>query len=163
MFQKKCLPFLLAMLLLVSHSGMAFNLHYCKGKLASISLGITSVESCDMNSNAMVVDAHQETTTAIETAADVADEELKTCCKAKESHESCCKDKKLEAKKITSDDVVIKISSPTIAVGVLPQTLSLYRLPAVFTEEIATDVQVLDLPNHAPPLYKLYCQFIYYA
>lgn len=76
---KKCTGLFLAFLLLVSNIGFAFDVHYCGGKIASVSLNTT-------------VSAAPE----------------KKCCGASEKKSSCCKDKVVHFEK-KSDNATFKI------------------------------------------------------
>ncbi|WP_163392068.1 HYC_CC_PP family protein [Flavobacterium limi] len=127
---KKCTGVFLAFLLLVSNIGFAFDVHYCGGKIASVSLS-TSVSP------------------------------EKKCCGDKEKKSSCCKDKVVKFEK-KSDDATFKVFFFQIA---FPALIQQYK-PVVF----------LSLPNfksnqiisyyadaNAPPLFKLYNQYIFYS
>ena len=46
MIFKKHISLLIALLVLVSNSGLAFNVHYCEGKIASISSVFSDEEVC---------------------------------------------------------------------------------------------------------------------
>jgi len=76
---KKCTGLFLAFLLLVSNIGFAFDVHYCGGKIASVSLNTTASVSSE-----------------------------KKCCGESEKKSSCCKDKVVHFEK-KSDDATIKI------------------------------------------------------
>jgi hypothetical protein len=128
---KKCTGLFLAFLLLVSNIGFAFDVHYCGGKIASISLNTT------------------------EKAAE------KKCCGAVEKKNSCCKDKVVHFEK-KSDNATFKIFFFQIA------------FPAVIQE--FNPIAFLAIPNfrsnqiisyysdaNAPPLFKLYNQYIFYS
>jgi hypothetical protein len=57
---KKCTGLLLAFLLLVSNIGFAFDVHYCGGEIASVSLNTTATASpekkcCGDSENHLVV------------------------------------------------------------------------------------------------------------
>jgi len=128
----------LAFLILCSNVGLAFNVHYCGGEIASI----TSVYSTD----------------------DLAVKEIpnqKSCCDEKaEEKERCCKDKivKLKAK----SDVVVKTFTFSIFA---PFVFPIYNLvifkPVSVLENLPTTTYYCDA--NAPPLFKLYSQFLLYA
>src|SRR6187402_2095604 len=82
----------LAFLLLVSNAGLAFNVHYCGGKIASVSSVFHSGKVCKM---------------------DIPVE--KACCAKKivEKKNKCCSDKVVDFKR--SNDVVVKAFSFEIA------------------------------------------------
>jgi len=48
MYFKKQICLFLAFFLLVSNSGLAFNVHFCKGKIASVSSVFSKEEVCKM-------------------------------------------------------------------------------------------------------------------
>ena len=139
MIFKKQLSILIAFFVLVSNSGLAFNVHYCEGKIASISSVFSQEEVCDAP---VVVE--------------------KTCCgKIETAHNKCCSDKKVDLKS-KSEKIILK-------------TISLDFEPAFFSEYkdftfVVTNVQHTTDENaafycdsNAPPLYKLYCQYTFYA
>ena len=136
---KKHISLLTALLILVSNSGLAFSVHYCEGKIASISSVYSDEEVCD---EPVVVE--------------------KTCCaKVETTHKDCCSDKKVDLKNKT-EKIIIK-------------TISLDFEPAFFSEYNSHIFAVAETPkfvdekvafycdSNAPPLYKLYCQYTFYA
>jgi hypothetical protein len=121
---KKCIGLCLAILLLVSNIGLAFNVHYCGGKIATVS-----------------VRAHDN----------IISSEKSCCAKKVIDKDSCCKNK-----------TVLKAYSfaPYIA----------YLVPEIKKEIVATHATFISqaistyyFDAHAPPLFKLYHQFIFYA
>ncbi|WP_394776430.1 hypothetical protein [Flavobacterium sp.] len=122
----------LAFLLLVSNIGFAFDVHYCGGKIASVSLNTS-------------VSASPE----------------KKCCGASQKKSSCCKDKVVHIEK-KSDNATIKFF------------FFQFAFPAVIQE--VKPIAFLSIPNfksnqitsyysdaNAPPLFKLYSQYIFYS
>lgn len=129
---KKCTGLFLALLLLISNIGFAFDVHYCGGKIASVSLNTSVAASPE-----------------------------KKCCGASEKKSSCCKDKVVHFEK-KSDNATIKFF------------FFQFAFPAVIQE--FKPIAFLSIPNfksnqitsyysdaNAPPLYKLYRQYIFYA
>ncbi|WP_433834915.1 HYC_CC_PP family protein [Flavobacterium anhuiense] len=129
---KKCTGLFLALLLLVSNIGFAFDVHYCGGEIASVKLRTTAEPVVE-----------------------------KKCCGSKEKKNSCCKDKVVHFEK-KSDDATIKFFFFQFA---FPAVIQDYK-PLVF----------LEIPNfkkkevlsyyadaNAPPLFKLYHQYIFYS
>ena len=129
---RKCTGLFLAFLLLVSNIGFAFDVHYCGGTVASISLNTTASAAPE-----------------------------KKCCGSTEKKSSCCKDKVVHFEK-KSDHATFKIFFFQLA------------LPAVFQEY--KPIAFLSIPNfksnqiisyysdaNAPPLFKLYHQYIFYS
>ena len=135
---KKCTSILMAFYLLVSTSGFAFNVHYCEGEIASISSVFKMEEPCEMEK------PHEE----------------KTCCAlVADDHSSCCSDQFFQA---DFDDSILKVVTFDFqATGLLP----LYELPVfkTFSEEIKTVAIRYYCEVHAPPLYQLYSQYVFYA
>ncbi|GEP49460.1 hypothetical protein FNO01nite_01320 [Flavobacterium noncentrifugens] len=129
----------LAFLILVSNVGLAFNVHYCGGNIA----GISSVYPVD--------------------ASDVVKEmpSEKSCCAPKATtSKSCCKDKIVKIDK--KSEVTVKVFSFQIDA---PFVFENWK-PIVFTS--VPTVQNSPIPTYycdanAPPLYKLYSQYTFYA
>ena len=138
---KKCTSLFLALLLLVSNIGLAFNVHFCEGKIASISsvynLGETS-------------DASKKSTTD------------KGCCSEKaKDHKQCCKDKVVDLED-KSADTIIKTFSFQIDAPFLAEDWK----PFLFNEIVAlkrAEKIVYYCDANAPPLFKLYNKYIFYA
>jgi len=129
---KKCTGLFLAFLLLVCNIGFAFDVHYCGGEIASVSLNTSVTASPE-----------------------------KKCCGASEKKSSCCKDKVVHFEK-KSDNATIKFF------------FFQFAFPAVIQE--FKPVAFLSIPNfksnqiisyysdaNAPPLFKLYSQYIFYS
>lgn len=131
---------LLAMLILVSNVGLAFNVHYCHGEVSSVSLAYKIQEPCN--------DHH--------------DKSEKSCCAAAdESHKKCCDNDivKLEDK---SDNIIVKSFQLDLAAFC---QISEWK-PVQFYSEVPVGKE--QSPSfyceaNAPPLFKLYCQYIFYA
>lgn len=129
---KKCTGLFLALLLLVSNIGFALDVHYCGGKIASISLNTT-------------VKAEPE----------------KKCCGSKEKKNSCCKDKLVHIEK-KSDNATFKFFFFQLD---FPAFTEDYK-PLVFSAvSNFKNKQVLSYYSdaNAPPLFKLYHQYIFYS
>jgi len=129
----------LAFLLLVSNAGLAFNVHYCGGKIASVSSVFQGGKVCEME-------------IPVE----------KACCAKKivETKKKCCSDKIVGFKK--SNDVVIKAFSFEIAAPfVIPVLKPLIFTAVSFSQKQQNTTYYCDA--HAPPLFKLYSQYIFYA
>lgn len=130
---KKCTSLFLAFLLLVCNVGLAFDVHYCGDKLASISLNKT-------------VEAPP----------------TKTCCGiTSEKKSSCCKDKVVHFEK-KSDTATIKTFLFQFD---FPFTLQEFKTVAFFSIPSFKNKQIIAYYSdaHAPPLFKLYHQYIFYA
>lgn len=139
MIFKKHISLLIAMLVLVSNSGLAFNVHYCEGKIASISSIFSEEEVCE---EPVVV-------------------EEPCCAKPEKTHKECCSDKKIDLKNKT-EKIIIK----TISLDFEPAYFTQYKntLFSVINTENHTNKDVaFYCEANAPPLYKLYCQRTFYC
>ncbi|PAM92132.1 hypothetical protein B4N84_25295 [Flavobacterium sp. IR1] len=132
MSMKKCTVLFLAVLLLVSNIGFAFDVHYCGGKIASVSLN---------------------------TAASAAPE--KKCCGKTEKKSSCCKDKVVHFEK-KSDDATLKIFFFQLAFPAVIQEFNPIVFLAIPNFKNSQIISYCSDAN-APPLFKLYSQYIFYA
>jgi len=136
----KSLSLIFAMLIFASQSGMAFNLHYCKGALATISLGDAS-EVCDLADNA------------------------KACCKknTESTHKNCCKDSNINLDDISSADVITKSLNFEFSAFYIVTNLYSFSNFLFNFKETTPQFCFFNFASNAPPLYKLYCKFILYA
>lgn len=130
----------LALLLLVSNLGLAFNVHFCEGKIAAVSTVYNVEEVCEMPQP----------------------EVDKACCKeAAVSHKSCCDDKVVDLQD-DADQIVVKTFSLSIAAPFIATPYN--PVMVAFKSAIQTDVPAAYYcESHAPPLFKLYRQLIFYA
>lgn len=138
---KKHMSLFLAFFLLVSNSGFAFNVHFCEGKIASVYSVFNVEEICEM-------------------AASSAE---KACC-AKEtevSHQKCCSNKVVDLQDKT-DTEIVKSFSFQIAVPFLQnnQKPVVFAPFSVFKSSLIT---TYFCEANAPPLFKLYSQYLFYA
>lgn len=136
---KKHISILIAILVLVSNSGLAFNVHYCEGKIASISSVFSESEVCQ---KPVVIE--------------------KTCCaKPETTHKQCCSDKKVDLKNKT-EKIIIK----TISLDFEPAYFPAYKHTAILSSTVecnADENAAFYCEANAPPLYKLYCQLTFYC
>ena len=130
---------LLAFLLLVSNSGVALNVHYCGGKIAAITTAFSKDEVCQME----------------------VEQEQSCCAKAETNHKKCCSDKEVNLDDDTEKIVIKSFSIDLDAPFVINEWSSIVYNTASFQ----INSQCLDYycQANAPPLYKLYSQYIYYA
>lgn len=137
---KKQICLLIAFFLLVSNSGLAFNVHYCEGKIASISSVFSDEEIC-----AMPVELIE-----------------KSCCsKLQQTHKKCCTDKEVNLKSKAEKISVKSISFDLDSLFYVPQvsaSFASYSTPINQQQNL-----VFYCDAHAPPLYQLYCQLTFYA
>ena len=130
---KRCTSIILAFLLLVSNVGMAFNVHYCGDEIASISVNRIASQQIE-----------------------------KGCCeKTVTKKDSCCKDKVVNFQK-KSDNTILKVfsfSAPYYFVIKQVQTISFFSIKNLKSIEVTS----YFCEANAPPLFKLYSQYIFYA
>ena len=131
---KKHISIFLAVLLLVSNVGLAFNVHYCGGHIASVSLNSTlpSMQS------------------------------EKGCCEKKvvSKKDSCCKDKKIVFQKKTDNGTIKSFSFQFDYVFLEPefQPVVFMAVPSFKNNQSLT----YYCDANAPPLFKLYSQYLLY-
>ncbi|UYW00639.1 hypothetical protein K5I29_08815 [Flavobacterium agricola] len=142
---KKFFALVFATLLFASQSGMAFNLHYCKGALAAITFGET-IEVCDLDKP-------------------IAAEADSACCKEtpSESHKKCCKDSNIDLDQISKADIITKALSFEFSAFYLPTTVYTVMQFVDVVEVKTLGFYLFNFASNAPPLYKLYCKYILYA
>jgi len=138
---KKHISFLLAIFLLVSNTGFALGVHYCGGDVASVKPVFWK-------------------------ASESLDKEEKGCCPPKVStvdnkKDSCCKNKVVHFQKKSGKVTLNSISFQ-------PEIVFLFEEwnPIVFTEFSNFEnsrITPYYCDANAPPLFKLYHQYIFYA
>ena len=130
---KKCTGLFLAFLLLVSNVGLAFNVHYCGGEIASVSVKPIPYQKAE-----------------------------KSCCSKKvEKEESCCKDKVVNFQK-KSDNTVLKVFSIDSPIYFIIKESQTFVFSSEANLKSAQATSYFCAAN-APPLFKLYSQYIFYA
>jgi hypothetical protein len=130
---KKHISVLLAILILVSNIGVAFNVHYCGDKIASVSLK-----------------SDFQTTSTEE-----------NCCGVFKKKASCCKDKVVHFQKKSENTTL----SPICILSDFTLFIEEWK-PFLFSKKVHFKSQSSNsyyCDAHAPPLFKLYHQFIFYA
>lgn len=143
MFERYLYSVFLIAALLFSNLGLAINIHYCGSEIEKIDLGYASTELCSLDTNE------------------------KSCCKQNgktrvdETKRDCCKDEIIKQK---TDDVVVKVFKLHYLADFVTPVLSRFQ-PFVVTEvSLPKKVNVsLYCATNAPPLYKLYNQYLFYA
>lgn len=137
----KHISILLTFLILASNMGFALNVHYCHGEVSSVSLAYKIEEPCN--------DTHKP--------------EVKGCCAAaSESHKKCCKNDLVKLQDDSQDNIIVKSLQLDLSAF---YTVEDWK-PAQFAA--LAPLAVSEMPSfyceaHAPPLFKLYCQYIFYA
>ena len=132
---KKQIVLFLAFFVLVSNSGLAFNVHYCGEKIASISSVFSNEEVCNIPVK----------------------EEQSCCAKKETSHKKCCSDKEVNLK-----DKTEKFSYKSVSFDYDLFCQNDLRKPSLYNLVPAiSSTQSVDYycDANAPPLYQLYCQF----
>ena len=128
---RKHISIVLASIVLLANLGLSFAVHYCKDEIASVSFQYQEDEPCV--------------------------EEAKSCCAKEVSHDSCCSNKLIKVEKKT-DDILVK----TFQLDLEQVVLNVDWKPNFVAFESVIDSSnevAFYCDSHAPPLYKLYCQF----
>ena len=138
---RKSIALLTAVLMLVSNAGFAMTVHYCGGKISSITSGFSTQETCEIP--------------------EVLPENA--CCakKMESNHKKCCTDKTVQFKGKTSDIIAKAFSSEMVVPFIIP-----VHHPLVFASATAPEIEKIPsyyCDAHAPPLFKLYHQYVFYA
>lgn len=129
---------MLAFYLLVSTTGLAFNVHHCGGEIASVSSVFSLKEPCE----------------------NIVEKEQKTCCaKLSDDHNGCCSDEIIQAD--LDDSIISQFSFDIDYFSILP----IVEFPFFWNESIKISAQCLTYycDANAPPLYQLHSQFLFYA
>jgi hypothetical protein len=129
---KKQICLFLAFFLLVSNIGFAFSVHYCDNTFASISF-IT-----------------KKTTANSE----------KDCCGVVEQKSHCCSDKVVHFEKKTDQATVFTIHLNAVDAKVFEAWHPIVFVPFSLNENDSNPEY--SVQSHAPPLYKLYSQYVFY-
>lgn len=132
---RKSTSILLAIFILFSNLGLAFNVHYCKDKIAGVSLSTIIIEPCQ--------------------------EDVKSCCALQSSHDSCCSNKVIKAEE--KKDVFLSGYSKIDFHKVY--FIYNAVLPFIHENVVVSKKGVISFycNSNAPPFYKLYCQLVLYA
>ena len=132
---RKHTSIVLASLVLLANLGLSFAVHYCKDEIASVSFQYQEDEPCV--------------------------EDVKSCCTTADSHDSCCSNKLIKVEKKT-DDILVKTFQLDLEQAVFNADWK-PNFIAFESENIVSNEVAFYCDSHAPPLYKLYCQLIFYA
>ncbi len=132
---KKHIIIVLASLVLLANLGLSFAVHYCKDEIASVSFQYQEDEPCV--------------------------EDIKSCCATADSHDSCCSNKLIKVEKKT-DDILVKTFQLDLEQAVFSADWK-SNFVAFESENIVSNEVAFYCDSHAPPLYKLYCQLVFYA
>ena len=130
---RKHISVIIAFFLLVSNVGLAFNVHYCGDEIASVSLK-TSVSSHDYE---------------------------KDCCGVVEKKSNCCNDRIVQFQKKIDHSVLKAFSSDSVFTFTVEEWHPVILTPVSnFKSNQATSYYC---DANAPPFFKLYHQYIFYA
>ncbi|TRX42221.1 HYC_CC_PP family protein [Flavobacterium restrictum] len=131
---KKSISLFLALFLLVSNMGFAFNVHYCGDSIASVSLK-TAFPSLKIE---------------------------KGCCeKVVSKKDSCCKDKVFHFQKKSENATVKVFFFEFPSVFIVPQSYPFVTIGTSSFHKNQPTSYCCDA--NAPPLFQLYSQYIFYA
>jgi hypothetical protein len=138
---KKCTSLFLAILLLVSNLGLAFNVHYCGDKIASFSSAFSTIQNYESQESF----------------------QSDCCCvRQYQGEDSCCKDEVIDLKKESKDELIktllFQIDAPFVLVK---STEFLFAKAEKITSK--NNITAYYCSPNAPPLFKLYKQYIFYA
>lgn len=133
MLMKKPLSLLLAFFMLLSQFGFAFQVHYCGDSIASVQLN------------------------ALSTTQNLEDD----CCGIVEKESSCCNDKTIQLSKKSDTFIPIQHATTSAILVVSSHTTADWFCPS-FGSAVTPSIPTYYWESHAPPLFKLYSQFIYY-
>lgn len=138
MYQRYLYSVFLIATLLFSNLGLAVNIHYCSNEIEKIELGYAS----------------------------------SVYCAGETPEQSCCGEKEQTQKKDCCKDEIIKQKTDVVVKTFPVQLLSYYVAPAIYKfqplvlTEIALPKKIetaFFFESNAPPLYKLYQQYLLYA
>lgn len=136
----------LVLIFVFFNSGLILNVHFCKGEIESVSSVFQESETCSQ-----------------QVGADGQDSSIGLCCSVqKKIHDSCCSDNVLLFQdtnhKITSYKDDYNIASLAVPVSVF-----LLSDIVVFQDAIKKYNDRYSFESNAPPLYRLYCRYIYFG
>jgi hypothetical protein len=134
---KKQISILLAFFLLVSNVGLAFDVHYCGDKIASI--------------QPLYLKSSQDSNSA----------EKGCCVKKVTKKDPCCKDKVVHFQK-KSANVLLKAFSLNADLPLLKPEWNSITFSGVANFKSFKNTAYY-CGSHSPPLFKLYSQYIFYA
>jgi hypothetical protein len=134
----KYISIILTSLILFSNIGLALNVHFCHGAVSGISIAYKATEK-------KVI------------------EEPKSCCSAvTKTVEKCCKDQTVKLQDKT-DQVIVKSLMLDLAAFYPVANWKTSQIPNFEATIAVKDNPSFYCDSHAPPLFKLYCQYIFYA
>jgi hypothetical protein len=138
MIFKKQISIFLAFFVWISNTGLAFNVHYCQDKIASITSVFSKQECCTTPSKGS-----------------------NCCAKFDTNHEKCCSDKEINLKNNAEKEVVKSIIPDFVPLLLCQNDAHFLIFPSVVT--LPQKAELYCFEANAPPLYQLYCQLTFYA
>ncbi len=134
MFFKKPISIVIAFLVMLSSTGFAFSLHYCKDNIAGVSFAFVEEEVCI---------------------------EKNSCCALSNNHDSCCSNKQILVEKKNYENFFsnLKFSQAVFFLNSFTENLASKKYILIKNKLI----EHKHIFANAPPLYKLYCKLVLYA
>ncbi len=129
---QKSMSLFLAFFLFLSNMGLAMNVHYCGDEIASVSL------NTNLNSSATE----------------------ESCCGSVEEQSHCCSDKVVHFEKKTDQATVFTFQLDSVDVFVYNTWQPIVFSP--FSVNEFNRSSEYSFQSNAPPLFKLYSQYIFY-
>ncbi|MFT5753491.1 MAG: hypothetical protein ACI924_000708 [Flavobacterium sp.] len=132
---KKHISMLLAFAVFMANIGYSFTVHYCNDTIASISLHSNFEEPCS--------------------------KPIVSCCAVDNSHDSCCSNKIIKLEKKNDNFLTKSLKFETSNSLLSTNSTVEFADKTLFTSSIENPAFYCE--SNAPPLYKLYCQLVFYA
>ena len=141
---------ILAVITLMSSTSFLVGVHYCGGKISSISSGFSNKETCE------IPKAEAEKACC----AKKADRNVSELAK-QPNHKKCCSDKTVNLKG-KAIDILAKVPTSDFTAPFMVPVFKSTGFDATPVLETRT-LPAYYCDSHAPPLFKLYQQYILYA
>lgn len=136
--RRKIVSIWLVIIILFSNSGWAFSLHFCKERLASI-----SIESIYTSEN-------QDACVSLST----------DCCSDTDIHDKCCESDFFESSSSDSN-IVTKVFQWQLIPFIVEKIQ--FAFDYLTASKSKKKIVGFYIDSNAPPLYCLYCQLVFYA
>lgn len=139
---KKYISTLLSALILFANIGLVLNVHYCHGRVSSVALSYRAKEQCGMPKQ----------------------QPKKTCCAkaVKVEKKSCCKHDVVKIQD-TADKTPVKAFQLDLGAFYVSEAYSNAFFATAVNAVVQKDAPAFYAETNAPPRYKLYCQYVFYA
>ncbi|OYQ36907.1 hypothetical protein CHU92_09150 [Flavobacterium cyanobacteriorum] len=146
MMIRKYIATIISVLILVSNIGLALNVHYCMGSVSSVSLAY----KVDEPENGHHGHKHDK-------AGKMA------CCKTSDKgHKSCCENDFVKLQDKNEGKVIVKslqFDLDAFCRMAEWKPVPFYQQPPAIQQQVTS----FYCEANAPPLFKLYCRYIFYA